>query len=319
LAAKKNCAIYSHPASTTRRLMRVYGALMWSLGKIVQTPEVVRVYVSSFWENAKTEHLFLPLFDKERQELLKDLRGLPKASTLNKVNELVKRCRLLKVHMCIISTLKEQMPSFMGKQKKSTELIDNLDKIFVEVQRKYKLAVGDFPNLEAFREKLSTFDMSKFKKIQPEKLGRLETVLGVEIPALIHTMSQMEEGKSANPFSDAEDGLLNVHDPSSDWAVAPAMQQKAMDVFQALDLNLQGRATGSAVRQHLEKTGLDLKTLRQIWNLSSLDGQGSLDKDEFTVAMYLVELVANGKALPSALPLPLVPPSKRASPLLASK
>jgi hypothetical protein len=25
--------------------MRVYGALMWSLGKVLNTPEVVRVYI----------------------------------------------------------------------------------------------------------------------------------------------------------------------------------------------------------------------------------------------------------------------------------
>ena len=34
----------------TQALMRVYGALMWSLGKVTGTPEVKRVYISSFWE-----------------------------------------------------------------------------------------------------------------------------------------------------------------------------------------------------------------------------------------------------------------------------
>lgn len=37
-------------AINTQQLMRVYGALMWSLGKVMQTPEVCRVYIGSFWE-----------------------------------------------------------------------------------------------------------------------------------------------------------------------------------------------------------------------------------------------------------------------------
>jgi hypothetical protein len=41
----------------SQSLMRVYGALMWSLGKVVNTPEVCRVYIGSFWD--ENRHLIM--------------------------------------------------------------------------------------------------------------------------------------------------------------------------------------------------------------------------------------------------------------------
>jgi EH domain-containing protein 1 len=58
---------------TSQQLMRVYGAMMWSLGKVVQTPEVLRVYIGSFWDGECMNPDLAPMFRSEAADLLRDL------------------------------------------------------------------------------------------------------------------------------------------------------------------------------------------------------------------------------------------------------
>ena len=71
--------------------MRVYGALMWSLGKVFHTPEVARVYIGSFWEEPLKYEINQRLFYNEENDLIQDLQNLTKSSALRKVNDLIKR------------------------------------------------------------------------------------------------------------------------------------------------------------------------------------------------------------------------------------
>ena len=58
-------------AVTTSQLMRVYGSMMWSLGKVIQTPEVMRVYIGSFWNEPIKNESLATLFEHEMGDLVR--------------------------------------------------------------------------------------------------------------------------------------------------------------------------------------------------------------------------------------------------------
>lgn len=173
----------------TQQLMRVYGALMWSLGKVLNTPEVTRVYIGSFNDKpingAAAGPIGKELFEKEQEDVLADLKDIPKKACDRRINEFVKRARAAKIHAYIISHLKKEMPAMMGKAKAQQRLIDNLDLEFGKVQREFHLPAGDFPNVEHYREVLSGYSIDKFEKLKPKMIQAVEDMLGYEIPDLL--------------------------------------------------------------------------------------------------------------------------------------
>jgi len=120
---------------TTPQLMRVYGALMWSLGKVIDTPEVSRVYIGSFWDEPLVNDEMRKLFETEENDLYTALAQLPRGAAVRKLNDLIKRSRLAKVHAYILDTLSRKMPSMFGKGKEQEKLIKNLTTVYSEIAK----------------------------------------------------------------------------------------------------------------------------------------------------------------------------------------
>lgn len=314
-----------------QQLMRVYGALMWSLGKVIKSPEVLRVYIGSFWNepvNAAGASN-TPLFRQEENDLLDDLRNLPQQSAVRKINELVKRARLARVHALLVTHLRNSMPMFWGHKQQQEKLSLRLEEEYIKVQKAHGVALGDFPNAEKFRAGLEAFDLSEFAALSKRLLDVAEGSLARDIPKLLLDIgiSAEETGRAAhvdkdvdrdggNPFGDKAGQSANgTSDNTADrWAVTPAAKKKWADLFHSLKPSgSPATLNGTAVREVMLQSGLPQDSLRKIWDLSDLNADGLLDEEEFAIAMTLIRKArADGIAtIPDSLPIEMVPPSRR--------
>uniref|UniRef100_A0A8C6S5E2 Epidermal growth factor receptor pathway substrate 15 n=1 Tax=Neogobius melanostomus TaxID=47308 RepID=A0A8C6S5E2_9GOBI len=115
-------------------------------------------------------------------------------------------------------------------------------------------------------------------------------------------------------FHDTSSPLLPGGVPSDyPWVVKPEEKKKFDSIFESLG-PAGGMLTGDKVKPVLLNSKLPVDILGRVWELSDLDRDGMLDRDEFSVAMYLVYRALEGEPVPMSLPPPLVPPSKRKKP-----
>ncbi|TKY88183.1 hypothetical protein EX895_002893 [Sporisorium graminicola] len=102
------------------------------------------------------------------------------------------------------------------------------------------------------------------------------------------------------------------------WDVTPDEKARADQFFDGLDVSKQGRLDGAAVVPFFMQSKLTESVLAHVWDLSDITQSGTLSKDEFAVAMHLINGQLAGKPLPQELPSSLVPPSMRSMDLPAA-
>lgn len=308
-----------------QQLMRVYGALMWSLGKVLQTPEVARVYIGSFWDQPLRYDVNRRLFDDEEQDLFKDLQSLPRNAALRKLNDLIKRARLAKVHAYIIAELRKDMPSVFGKDGKKKELIKNLGTIYDKLQREHQISPGDFPDLKKMQDLLVNHDFTKFHPIKPKLLEVVDRMLAEDIAKLMDMIPQEEVNIVMEPVikGGAFDGVEDTVSPfgykrgegidagygEPEWIVSKD-KPKYDELFVKLSPT-EGKITGASAKSEMLKSKLPNSVLGKIWKLADIDKDGFLDADEFALAMHLIQVKVDGHDIPTELPQHLYPPSKR--------
>mmetsp|Transcript_50527 Transcript_50527/g.109690 ORF Transcript_50527/g.109690 Transcript_50527/m.109690 type:complete len:540 (-) Transcript_50527:271-1890(-) len=303
---------------TTPQLMRVYGALMWSLGKVIDTPEVSRVYIGSFWDEPLFNDEQRRLFESEENDLYTNLAQLPRSAAVRKLNDLIKRVRLAKVHAYLLDYLRRKMPTMMGKAKKQTELISKLPDIYKEIAKERNLPLGDFPNPAVMQEKLKGCDFCKFSKLNVKKMDALENMLSVELPKLLALLPEEtaravnaelnQIGAQASPFAVMKtDGQTETSIYQSGWLVAPDPELSRAE-FEQLGPGPNGKLSGENAKKKLVESKLPSTVLHKIWKLADVDDDGFLTLFEYALACHLIKMRLDGQDLPATLPPAMLPP-----------
>ncbi|PNF36007.1 EH domain-containing protein 1 [Cryptotermes secundus] len=306
-----------------QQLMRVYGALMWSLGKILKMPEVARVYIGSFWDQQLRNDLNRRLFEDEEQDLFRDIQSLPRNAALRKLNDLIKRARLAKAHAYIISSLHQEMPMLFGKDSKKTELISNLDQIYSQLENKYLISPGDFPELKKMQEQLMRQDFARFSSLKPHLLEAVDRMLANDIARLMamipHEALTTDSfvkggafeavGSKVGPFGYKRGEGVDAGAGDLEWIVGKKRAEYDA-IFKMLN-PVEGKVMRTDVKLEMMKSKLPSSVLGKIYGLADVDQDGLLDADEFALMMYLISVKLDGHDLPSELPSHLIPPLKR--------
>lgn len=309
---------------TTQQLMRVYGALMWSLGKVINTPEVARVYIGSFWDQPLQIDENRKLFECEANDLFSDIQTLPRNAALRKLNDFIKRARLAKVHAYVIAELKNQMPAVFGKDKKKEQLLNKLSDVYMKIQKEQNISPGDFPPVLKMKEQLRKYDFSKFAPLKTKLIESLDRMLANEIPRLMAMIPLENESESDhsvqggaftvshasnNPFASGACQGAAFGAGSDDWVVQE-FKHEFDKIFKSLNPQ-GGKISGAVAKKEMTKSKLQNNVLGKIWTLADIDRDGKLDEDEFALAMYLIKIKLEDDDLPEELSNHLIPPSKR--------
>uniref|UniRef100_A0AAZ3R8G4 Uncharacterized protein n=1 Tax=Oncorhynchus tshawytscha TaxID=74940 RepID=A0AAZ3R8G4_ONCTS len=307
----------------SQQLMRVYGALMWSLGKVFQTPEILRVYIVSLWSQPRLLSDHCQLLELEELDLLADIRNLPRNAAIRKLNDLVKRARLVRAHAHIINHLKQEMPTVFCKESKKQNLIYKLPLIFSKIQQQQRVPAGDFPDCAKMQERLMGQDFTKFKTLKPSLMASLDKLLSNDIAKLMPLLHQQDLKKASLPgihdgtflepswslFEQVTKSGVSREMQNGEWVVTKD-KQKYDEIFYNLCPN-EGKLSGTKAKEWMVSTHLPNSVLGHIWRLSDVDCDGMLDDEEFALAIHLIEAKLEGHGLPGELPAHLVPPSKR--------
>uniref|UniRef100_A0A3P8SA30 Sarcalumenin n=1 Tax=Amphiprion percula TaxID=161767 RepID=A0A3P8SA30_AMPPE len=174
---------------TTQDLMRVYGALFWSMAPLINVTEPPRVYVSSFWPQDYAAETSRELFMKEETSLLEDLNQVIENQMENKIAFIRQHGIRVRIHALLVDrylqTYYDKLGWFSDPYEVFQDIVNDPDKyyIFKSILAKTNVSKFDLPDKEAYQDFFGVNPISHFKQLSSTAAGL------AALPALLNSAS----------------------------------------------------------------------------------------------------------------------------------
>ncbi|XP_022611313.1 sarcalumenin-like [Seriola dumerili] len=188
---------------TNQDLMRVYGALFWSMAPLINVTEPPRVYVSSFWPLDYAADTSRELFMKEESSLLEDLNQVIENQIENKIAFIRQHGIRVRIHALLVDrylqTYYDKMGWFSDPYEVFQDIVNDPDKyyIFKSILAKTNVSKFDLPNKEAYQDFFGVNPVSSFKQLSSHcswsggcLLEKIEKAISHELPALLSSIGK---------------------------------------------------------------------------------------------------------------------------------
>ncbi|XP_004918084.2 sarcalumenin isoform X2 [Xenopus tropicalis] len=195
----------------TQELMRVYGALFWSLAPLINVTEPPRVYVSSFWADDYHAETHRELFLKEEISLLEDLNQVIENRLENKIAFIRQHAIRVRIHALLVDrylhTYKDKMTFFSDGELVFKDIVEDPDKYFIfkSILAKTNVSKFDLPNKEAYKDFFGVNPISSFKLLSQQcsymggcLLEKIEKAITHELPDLLGSIGLGKKPGSLN-------------------------------------------------------------------------------------------------------------------------
>lgn len=199
---------------SSQELMRIYGALFWSLAPLINVVEPPRVYIGSFWskksQNKENEQLFLD----EEKTLIKDMFESMANNLEKKVAYVRQHAVLVRNHAMTVDwflhTFHNQRSMWMSQSDKTllNDIISEPSKfkIFETLVALKGVNKHDVPAAELYKNFFKTYDLELFKPLKSYCGFFTECLLTILEEAIHKTLPQI---LLSNEFCSRDGGCSN--------------------------------------------------------------------------------------------------------------